>query len=241
MTTGAPLLAFVVVGAWAAGRAALARARRRLPTPPGPAPRRAAPAVPLLARLGRARTWRRFDECLPDAVAAVARGLRSGASLRGALADAAAASPEPVAAPLREVLAAADAGMPLADALDGWAHRCPRPNVLLLVAALSLAHETGGASAQAVDGVAATLRRRQAARAEAVALATQARTSAYVLAAVPLVACLVALLAGGTSVRFLLGTPVGLACLLGGLALEAVGAWWMARLTRAVVPAGARR
>jgi tight adherence protein B len=226
------VVAVAVLALWGGARAVARRTSRGVPT-------HAAVTVPfaevvprLLARLTRARAERRFDARLPDTVAAVARGLRSGASLRRALADAAAAAPEPVADALRGVVAAADAGTPLTTALDGWARRCPRPDVLLLVAALSLAHDTGGASAQAVDGVAATLRRRQAARAETVALATQARMSAYVLAGAPLVVCLLSLVTGGASARFLLGTPVGLGCLALGLALEGVGAWWMVRLTR---------
>lgn len=232
MTPPSVFVAVAVLALWGGARAVARRTSRCVPAYAAVALPFAEVASRLLARLTRDRAWRRFDERLPDTVAAVARGLRSGASLRRALADAAAAAPEPVAGALREVVAAAGAGTPLTTALDGWARRCPRPNVLLLVAALSLAHDTGGASAQAVDGVAATLRRRQAARAETVALATQARTSAYVLAGAPLVVCLFAVVTGGGSAQFLLGTPVGLGCLALGLALEALGAWWMVRLTR---------
>jgi tight adherence protein B len=250
MTARTALVALLTFGTWVAARTGSRRMARRLPGPFHPGPGRVGPAgargrrpsgtpARLVARVVDMRTWRRFDEQLPDAVAAIARGLRSGASLRAALAEAAAVAPEPVAAPLHDVVATADAGVPLAEALDAWAQRCPRANVLLLVAALSLAHDTGGASAQAVDGVAATLRRRQAARAEAVALATQARTSAYVLAGAPVAVCAVTLLAGGGPARFLLGTPTGLACLVAGLLLEALGGWWMARLTGAVGPARA--
>jgi tight adherence protein B len=231
--------AAVVLGAWTAARWAMHRIPARdLGRGSGAGPIESL-AGRVHARLAASRMWRRFDERLPEGVAAVARSLRSGASLRQALAEAAASSPQPVAAPFAEVLAAADAGRSLPDALDDWARRCPRRNVRLLVTALSVAHDTGGASAQAVDGVAATLRRRQAARAEAAALATQARTSAYVLAGVPLVVCVFALATGGASARFLLGTPVGLGCLALGLALDAAGAWWMLRITASTGPRGA--
>lgn len=237
MTLRSVFVAATVLAMWGAARAVVRRLTGRLPTAAVVTVHSADIARRLLVPFLRERTWWHFDERLPDAVAAVARGLRSGASLRGALADAAAAAPEPVAGALRDVVAGAEAGVPLTVALDAWARRCPRPNVLLLVAALSLAHDTGGASAQAVDGVAATLRRRQAARAETVALATQARMSAYVLAGAPLVVCLLALVTGGGSAGFLLGTPVGLGCLSLGLALEGLGAWWMVRLGRTGAPA----
>jgi Flp pilus assembly protein TadB len=36
----------------------------------------------------------------------------------------------------------------------------------------------------------------------------------------------------GAAGRFLLHSRAGWACLAGGLGLDALGAWWMARLTR---------
>jgi len=236
VTVSSLLLAVAVLAVWVAVRAATRRAVRRLPGVVVTTRPMVGSARRALARTTRARTWRRFDDALPETAAAIARALRSGASLHTALAEAATASPEPLAGALREVVAEAATGVRLVDAFDGWARRCPRPDVALLVTALAVAHDTGGASAQAVDGVAATLRRRQAARAEAFALATQARTSAYVLAGAPLVVCALAVAGGAGSARFLFGTPVGVACLALGLALDAVGAWWMVRLTRGRMP-----
>lgn len=169
-------------------------------------------------------------------MAAVARGLRSGGSLRYALADAAGPTPEPLGGHLRDLVASVEAGAPLTAALDTWAQACPDSDVPLAAAALSLAEETGGPSAQAVDGVAATLRRRLAGRDEAVALSAQARLSAVVLVALPPAVCLLTLAGGGGPARFLLGSPAGALCLVGGLALDLLGAWWMARLTRSAPP-----
>ena len=41
-------------------------------------------------------------------------------------------------------------------------------------------------------------------------------------------------LAEPSTARFLFATPIGLACLTTGLGLDALGAWWMRRLTAAV-------
>jgi tight adherence protein B len=179
---------------------------------------------------------RRVERQLPEAVAAVARGLRSGASLRRALAEAAGSAPAPLGPQLQDVMASVDAGVPLTAALDTWAEGCPDADASLVATALALAEETGGPSAQAVDGVAATLRRRLAGRDEAVALAAQARLSAVVLGGLPPVVCLLTLLGGGSAAGFLLGTPAGGLCLVTGLALDLLGAWWMARLMRTVRP-----
>lgn len=181
-----------------------------------------------------ARQERRYGHVLPVALDAVARSLRSGHSLRRAVADAGEGIAGPVGDDLQQVVASADAGRPLAAALDDWAAQRPRPDVLLVVAALGLAAETGAASAHAVEGVASTLRRRLVAAAEAHALGAQARASAVVLAAAPPALAVASVLGGGAAARFLLRTPVGVACLVVGLALDGLGAFWMARLTRAV-------
>ena len=190
-------------------------------------------AGPCLAwRLVRHRGAARLEASLPPAVEAVAAGLRSGSSLRQAIAGAADAVGGPVAGDLAAVAAATERGSGLTASLERWAESRPLPGVRLVVAALCLGAETGGAAAQAVDGVALTLRQRLAAQAEAKALATQARMSAVVIGASPVVFCALAAATDPRTAGFLLRTPAGLALLAAGLALDGAGALWMARLTR---------
>jgi tight adherence protein B len=185
----------------------------------------------------RHRAAERAMRQVPAALELVARSLRSGAVLRDALADAAATTPGRLGDDLRAVCAEVAAGRPLVDALDGWAARLPRPAVRLAVAALSLGAEAGGATARALDGVAATLRANEAVAAEARALASQARLSALVIAVAPVAFLLLAAGADPRTLDFLLRTPVGLACLAAGLALDGLAAVWMHRVTDRVVTA----
>ena len=104
--------------------------------------------------------------------------------------------------------------------------------MLLAASALALAAEAGGTQARAVDGVAATLRERLAVDAEVRALSAQARLSAIVIAIAPLVFGALAVGTDGRTAAFLLGQPLGWLCLAGGLALDALAAWWMLRITR---------
>lgn len=202
---------------------------------PGLALLAAASAVagPLLAWwLLRGRGEARYAAALPSALESVARSLRSGASLVGALAEAADATPLPLAADLGAVVTATRRGVPLADALRRWAGARRLPPVRLVVASLSLGIETGGPQAQAVEGVAATLREQLALAAEIRASTSQARASALVISLAPLVFGVVAAAADPRSAAFLLRTPLGLACLAAGLCLDGVAAVWMARLAR---------
>ncbi|HEX2701402.1 MAG TPA: type II secretion system F family protein [Acidimicrobiales bacterium] len=192
-----------------------------------------AAAAPYVAwRLLRHRGPARIEAALPGAVEAIAAALRSGASLRQALGEAAAVTPGALGADLAEVATATERGAGVVAALESWAGRRPLRGVVLVVAALCLAAETGGPAASAVDSVAATLRQRLAAEGETRALATQARASAVVMAIAPVAFCALSSLVDPRSSAFLLRTTAGLVLLAAGLALDAAGALWMARLTR---------
>ena len=188
------------------------------------------PWLLLGARRGRAGSA--VEAGLPPVLEATARGLRAGASLPVALAAAASGAAPVIAADLRAVAeGAAEAG--LASALDRWAASRPLPGVRLAAAALALATEVGGGGSRALDGVALTLRQRQAVAGEVRALATQARLSAVVLTVAPLGFAAVAAAGDPRTAAVLLRSPVGQGCLAIGLGLDALGAAWMARITRA--------
>jgi tight adherence protein B len=173
---------------------------------------------------------------LPAALDRLSTSLRSGASLPAALAEAAAATPRPLGDELATLARTADRGQSMAELLDAWSATHDDRGTRLAATALFLSTKVGSAPARAVDGVAETLRERIDLAAERRALATQARTSALVLAAAPAAFALLLLTADQAATDFLLHRPVGWACLLAGATLDATGAWWMARLTRGDEP-----
>lgn len=188
------------------------------------------PVLALAARRGRGSAA--VEAALPPVLEATARGLRAGASLPMALAAAASGAAPAVAGDLHALAASApEAG--LVAALDRWSDQRSLPAVRLASAALALAAEVGGGGARALDGVALTLRQRQAVAGEVRALATQARLSAVVLTVAPLAFAGLAAAGDPRTAQVLLRSPVGQVCLALGLGLDAVGAVWMARITRA--------
>lgn len=181
------------------------------------------------------RWWRRRDAQLPIALEHLAAELRSGSALGPAFVALGPATPEPLGTELRAAGAALCHGAGIQTVLDSWA-RLPSSSddVRLVAAALELGAEAGGDVARSVDRVAATLRERRQLRAEVLALATQARTSAAVLAIAPVGFTILVAGVEPAAVRFLTSTPLGLACLATGFALEGAGAVWMARIVRSV-------
>ncbi len=190
----------------------------------------AAPALSWSAFRHRADD--RIEAAVPGALDEIARSLRSGASLSQAVAEAGATSSPAIRPHLAAVSVAAERGLGLVTALEGWSERRPLPAVRLSVAALCLGAEAGGAQARAIDGVAATVRQRLGVASEAKALATQARLSGVVIAAAPIGFCALASLSDPRVGHLLFQTPVGWLLLVVGLTLDGAGAAWMARLTR---------
>jgi tight adherence protein B len=187
----------------------------------------------LALRLGRGRRHARLEAALPLALESMARTLRTGGSLRQAIPEAADAVDGPLATDLARVGALIDRGASVAAALGEWAEGCASSGARLAAAALVIGSETGGAQARAVDGVAATIRERLASAAEVRAQATQARVSGAVIALSPLAFGALSSATDARTATFLFRTPAGIALLVAGLALDALGALWMDRITRA--------
>ncbi len=181
-------------------------------------------AGPVRRALVRLRRGDLYDAGVVELLAALARSLRSGVGAHVALAEAGPTVAGPVADDVVRLLNRLDQGMTLGDGLRRWSDERPRAAVRATAAALALGHETGGLRADIVDRVAAAARQRLDTRAEARGLATQARASAVVLAGAPLLFVVLGLVAGSGSSQFLLRTPIGLVCLVLGLALD-VGAF----------------
>ena len=121
---------------------------------------------------------------LPGALEQVAAELRGGGTV-AAGASTLARSDGPLAPDLRRVRARTDLGVGLADALAAWPAERPVAGVRAAAGALAVASSMGGRAADAIDGLAQSLRDRLGAAAEAGALSAQARLSAIVVGAAP--------------------------------------------------------
>ncbi len=183
--------------------------------------------------LTRSRRHRLLIGALPEFVDLVARGLRGGANLHVALAEAAEGE-GPASRSIREVLARVAGGERLGEGVDRWAAGLDHPDALMVRAVLRLGESTGGALALPLERAAATLRERAALSDEIRALTAQARASSMVVALAPLGFLGMVTLVDPGSATVLFTTPLGMVCLVVGLGLDAVGIAWMSRIAAAV-------
>lgn len=189
-------------------------------------------ALGSLRRLWDFRRRHQITAALPAGLEAISRSLRSGASLPGALEEAAAAAPPALGHELARMARELSLGRSATESLNGFLQRQPSADVRLATAALGLAVEAGGARSRALDGLAQSIRDRQALRVEVRALASQARMSAVVMAVLPIGFLAATAVSDEEVARLLTSTRLGALCLGAGIGLDLVGLCWMQTMVR---------
>ncbi|HWH29224.1 MAG TPA: type II secretion system F family protein [Mycobacteriales bacterium] len=189
------------------------------------------------ARLPGARPRRDVERARAvEALGALAAELRAGRPVGAALASAAPVAVGPTGSALRAAGAAALAGGDVTEVLTEAADSSAVPDLLRgLAACWALCAQTGSGLAVAVERLELAERdahdRRRAVDAELAG----PRTTAALLAALPAVGVALAAALGARPLDLLLGTPLGLGCLVGGAVLDAVGLLWTRRLVARAV------
>jgi Flp pilus assembly protein TadB len=130
------------------------------------------------------------------------------------------------------VLSAADHGRSLAESFDEWAHASRAPARHMVAAAMVIAHRVGGGAAHTFDALASSLRARASARREAQVMAAQAHASALIIGVAPLAFAVVIATVDPATAAEAVRSYGGRLCLLAGAVCEALGLWWIHRLSR---------
>ena len=187
-------------------------------------------AAPLAAIQGAAdHRAKIFASQLPQVLKLTASSLRAGFSLLQGLEAVTEQLQEPCAGELQRVLTEARLGRPVADALDAAALRIGNRDFSESVAAVRVQQEAGGNLAALFETLAETMLQRVQLRREIRTLTAEARLSAYVLGAMPI---LIAAFLFASSPRYILvlfHTMPGKIALLGALVLQLLGFLWMYR------------
>ena len=145
----------------------------------------------------------------PDTLSMIVRAVRAGIPLQEAIRGVARESPEPTARQFSRVSDQLAIGIRLEEALREASARTGVAEYAFFTVALSLQAQTGGSLADTLENLAEVIRKRVALRQRAIALASEARTSAYVLAALPVVTGLVLSVINYSYIAPLFDTPGG--------------------------------
>jgi tight adherence protein B len=173
-----------------------------------------------------------LEDQLAEAVSSLAAGMRAGLSLARAIRFAAEEAEPPLAATLTSVADRTDLGLPLEEALAGWARATASADARLLAGVLDLHRRTGGELPSVLDGVAATLRERRAAAREVRALTAQARLSGAILGLLPIAFFLFLSVTSRDDIAAAFHSPVGIAAMALGFSMQGCAFLWIRSLLR---------
>ncbi len=170
------------------------------------------------------------QERAADAIGALTAAVRSGASLAQAIRYAATEAAPPVSDELGQIVADLDTGVALDDSLAAWATRRRSTDTDLLVGALELHRRSGGDLPAVLDQVTTTIRDRVSIAREVRSLTAQARLSAWILGLLPIGFFGFLWVTSRHDIEGALSTPIGLVCVVLGLALEGGAFLWIRSL-----------
>jgi tight adherence protein B len=188
-------------------------------------------AGPVGLRVARGRGAQRAATAVPDVLERCALELRGGGTVATAI-ESLAQRDGPLRNDFARVRERCELGASLTDSLAFWPEERPAPGVRAASGALALAASVGGACADALDGLGASLRARLAVAAEARAMSAQARLSAIVVGASPVGYLAWSTLVDPAPLRALVESTPGRICFLAALACEALAVFWMRRVLR---------
>jgi tight adherence protein B len=160
---------------------------------------------------------------LPDALSMVVRALRVGQTVSDALRGVGRDAQAPTSIVFNLLSNRMAIGLPLADALTEMARDSGLPEYRFVATTLLLQGQTGGSPTEALENLAEVVRGRVALRRRAHALASEARTSAIVLGALPVVTILVLLVVAPAYGHMLLEDPMGRRVLGAAICLLVMG------------------
>ncbi len=195
-------------------------------------------AVVLGDRLGRRRVLAKAAAAeragAVEACGVLAAELRSGRDPAEALAAAASVAAGPSRTALSSAAAAARLGGDVPGALTSSVGSAVAPELRALAACWSVCASSGSGLATSVERLEEGLRAEQAQRRAVDAELAGPRATAGLLAVLPAAGLLMAAGLGADPLHVLLGTPLGLVCLVVGLGLDGLGVLWTGRLVRRV-------
>lgn len=141
----------------------------------------------LVLRIKRAQRLARFGEQLPEVLDVIVRSLRAGHPLPVSLGLVARETAEPAGPEFALVVDEMNYGRSIAEALDGLYLRVGHPELAFVVAAISIANQTGGNLGEVLARLSRMLRERFRLFRRVRALTAEGRFSGYALSGLPII------------------------------------------------------
>lgn len=172
----------------------------------------------------------RFLEEFPNGIDIIVRGVKSGLPVGDCIRIVAAESREPVKAEFRMIAESQAIGLPLADATARLFEHIPLPEANFFGIVVSIQQKSGGSLSEALGNLSRVLRERRKMQAKIKAMSMEAKASAAIIAALPIVVMLLVYLTSPNYIEMLWTTPLGRTMLFCSGVWMSVGVFVMRRM-----------
>ncbi|MGJ8564932.1 MAG: type II secretion system F family protein [Alphaproteobacteria bacterium] len=177
-----------------------------------------------------ARRQKKFIENFADAMDIIVRGVRTGLPLGDCLKIIAHESPEPVRGEFLKVIEAEGVGVPIEICLERMYERIPVSEVNFFSTVLNIQRTTGGNLGESLANLSNVLRGRKLLREKIKALSAEAKMSAIIIGALPLIVMVLVTIASPDYMTELYTTKTGHRNLMIGAAMMVMGILTMRKM-----------
>ncbi len=175
-----------------------------------------------------------FEALMPDAMELMARSLRAGHTLPGALELLGQEMADPMGKEMGVAHEEQQFGISTPEALFHMLERVDSMDLRYFVGAVLIQSDTGGNLAELMENIAKVIRSRLNFKAKVKSLTAMSRITTTIMIIVPVLAFFALMVVRRDYEKMLLDTSVGLTMLISGIVFMLIGAYTMKRMIRAV-------
>ncbi|MEM8798241.1 MAG: type II secretion system F family protein [Pseudomonadota bacterium] len=139
----------------------------------------------VLSTLAKRRV-KKFTEELPDAVDVIVRGVKAGLPLNDCLRVVAAEAKEPVAGEFLNIVESQQLGIPVGEAVQKMHENIPTAETNFFATVIAIQQTSGGSLSEALGNLSKVLRERKKMRNKVQAISAEAKSSALIIGALPI-------------------------------------------------------
>jgi tight adherence protein B len=182
----------------------------------------------------RTRRISAFNAALAESIDMLARALRAGHSVVGAMEMLATNAQEPAASEFGEIFKQQNLGLPLRDALMQLLDRVPSADLRVLVTAILVQKDTGGNLAEILDRTVFVIRERLRIQGEIQTQTAQGRLTGWILSSLPIVMLVLLNLVNPGYSQILLTDPFGRKLVYFSIGMLALGTFFIRRIVNGI-------
>jgi tight adherence protein B len=157
----------------------------------------------------RKRRITKFVEEFANAVDVIVRGVKAGLPLNDCIRIIANEAAEPVKSEFRQISETQALGLTLAEAVARMPDRVPTPEANFFSIVITIQQRAGGNLAEALGNLSRVLRERKKMKGKIGAMAMEAKASAYIIGALPLIVMTLVFITSPSYILLLFTDPIG--------------------------------